>query len=83
VYNALLQGELMSTRIESRSTQIDTERCVAHAGGRYDLVVAAAQRLREMKRRARENNTHVTAIDALMEVQAGTFSMTDYLIKVK
>ncbi len=73
----------MSTRIESRSTQIDTERCVAHAGGRYDLVVAAAQRLREMKRRARENNTHVTAIDALMEVQAGTFSMTDYLIKVK
>lgn len=73
----------MSTRIESRSSQIDTERCVAHAGGRYDLVVAAAQRLREMKRRARETNTHVTAIDALLEVQSGTFSMTDYLIKVK
>lgn len=73
----------MSTRIESRSTQIDTERCVANAGGRYDLVVAAAQRLREMKRRARETNTHVTAIDALLEVQSGTFSMTDYLVKVK
>ena len=73
----------MSTRIESRSSQIDTERCVAHAGGRYDLVVAAAQRLREMKRRARETNTHVTAIDALLEVQSGTFLMTDYLIKVK
>lgn len=73
----------MSTRIESRSSQIDTERCVAHAGGRYDLVIASAQRLREMKRRARETNTHVTAIDALLEVQSGTFSMTDYLIKVK
>lgn len=73
----------MSTRIESRSGQIDTERCVQHAGGRYDLVVAAAQRLREMKRRARETNSHVTAIDALLEVQSGTFSMTDYLIKVK
>lgn len=83
VYNLLLQGEIMSTRIESRSGEIDTERCVANAGGRYDLVVAAAQRLREMKRRARETNTHVTAIDALKEVQSGTFNMTDYLVKVK
>ena len=73
----------MSTRIESRSSEIDTERCVANAGGRYDLVIAASQRLREMKRRARETNTHVTAIDALQEVQSGTFSMTDYLVKVK
>lgn len=73
----------MTTRIESRSTEIDMEQCVNHAGGRYDLVVAAAQRLREMKRRARETNTHVTTIDALKEVQSGTFNMTDYLVKVK
>lgn len=73
----------MSPRIESRSTEIDTERCVANAGGRYDLVVAAAQRLREMKRRARETNTYVTTIDALKEVESGTFSMTDYLTKVR
>jgi len=73
----------MSTRIESRSTEIDTERCVSNAGGRYDLVVAAAQRLREMKRRARETSTHVTTIDALKEVESGTFSMQDYLIKVR
>lgn len=73
----------MVSRIESRSTEIDTERCVANAGGRYDLVVAAAQRLREMKRRARENNSTVTTIDALQEVQSGTFSMSDYLTKVR
>ncbi len=73
----------MSTRIESRSSQIDTERCVTNAGGRYDLVVAAAQRLREMKRRARETNSHVTAIDALLEAQAGQLNMMDYLAKVK
>lgn len=73
----------MSTRIESRSTEIDLERCVDHAGGRYDLVIAAAQRLREMKRRARETNTFVTPIDALKEVQSGTFNMMDYLAKVK
>lgn len=73
----------MSVRIESRSSEIDTERCVCNAGGRYDLVIAAAQRLREMKRRARETNSWVTAIDALKEVQSGQFSMTDYLAKVK
>ena len=73
----------MTVRIESRNTLIDTERCVHHAGGRYDLVIAASQRLREMKRRARETNDVVTPIDALMEVQSGTFNMTDYLAKVK
>lgn len=73
----------MRVKIESRSTEIDTERCVRNAGGRYDLVIAAAQRLREMKRRARETNTHVTTIDALKEVELGNFSMDDYLIKVK
>ena len=73
----------MSVRIESRSSEIDTERCVEHAGGRYDLVIAAAQRLREMKRRVRETNQFVTPIDALKEVQAGTLNMLDYLAKVR
>ncbi len=73
----------MSVRIESRSGEIDTERCVTNAGGRYDLVIAAAQRLREMKRRARETNQFVTPIDVLLEAQAGQLNMQDYLAKVK
>jgi hypothetical protein len=73
----------MSVRIESRSSQIDTERCVTNAGGRYDLVIAAAQRLREMKLRARETNNFVTPIDVLLEAQAGQLNMQDYLAKVK
>jgi DNA-directed RNA polymerase subunit K/omega len=73
----------MKPRIESRSSQVDTERCVDHAGGRYDLVIAGAQRLRELKRRARENGTHVTAIDALLEVQSGNLNVIDYIVKVK
>jgi DNA-directed RNA polymerase omega subunit len=73
----------MTVRIESRSSEIDTERCVENAGGRYDLVIAAAQRLREMKRRARETNQYVTPIDALKEVESGAFNMIDYLAKVK
>ena len=74
----------MKSRIESRNTQIDTERCVDHCGGRYDLVIAAAQRLREMKRRSREtDNVYVTPIDALLEVQSGNFNVLDYMAKVK
>lgn len=73
----------MTVRIESRSGEIDMEQCVDLAGGRYDLVIAVAQRLREMKRRARETNQYVTAIDALKEVESGTFNMLDYLIKVR
>ena len=73
----------MSARIESRSGEIDTELCVENAGGRYDLVIAASQRLREMKRRAQETNSFVTPVDALREVQNGMLNMTDYLIKVK
>ena len=73
----------MKPRIESRSTQIDTEKCVAQAGGRYDMVVAVAQRLRELKRKGRETNTYVTPIDALLEMQAGQINMLDYMAKVK
>jgi hypothetical protein len=73
----------MKPRIDSRSGQIDTERCVDNCIGRYDLVIAGAQRLREMKRRARETNQYVTPIDALLEIQAGNLNVVDYLIKVQ
>jgi hypothetical protein len=74
----------MKPRIESRSSEIDTESCVRQAGGgRYDLVLIAAQRLRELKRQHREDNKFVTAIDALKEVQTGQVSLVDYLAKVK
>jgi hypothetical protein len=84
-YNSILQGEIMSVRIESRNGLIDTELCVKNAGGgRYDLVIAASQRLREMKRRARDTNQqYMTPIDALLEAQAGQLNMIDYMAKVK
>jgi len=73
----------MKPRIDSRTSQIDTEKCVAQAGGRYDMVIATAQRLRELKRRGRETNTYVTPIDALLEMQAGQLDMINYMAKVK
>jgi DNA-directed RNA polymerase subunit K/omega len=74
----------MKTRIDSRSPIIDTEKCVREAGGgRYDLVLVAAQRLRELKRQHREDNKYVSAVDALLEIQNGQVNLVDYLAKVK
>jgi DNA-directed RNA polymerase subunit K/omega len=73
----------MKARVESRSSQIDNECCVEIAGNRYDLIVAASQRLREMKIRARETGKYVTAIDALLEVQAEQINVVEYLVKAK
>ena len=75
----------MKPRIASRGPTIDTEQCVRQAGGgRYDLILIAAQRLRELKRIHRENTSrYVTCVDALIEVQNGQVALADYLAKVK
>ena len=75
----------MKIRIDSRGPIINTEECVRQAGGgRYDLVLIAAQRLRELKRIHREDATrYVTPVDALLEVQTGQVNLADYLAKVR
>jgi hypothetical protein len=75
----------MKARIASRGPEIDMERCVAQAGGgRYDMVLIGAQRLRELKRQHRENpDRYVTCVDALHEIQAGQVDLSDYLAKVR
>jgi hypothetical protein len=74
----------MKPRIASRGPIIDTEECVRQAGGgRYDLVLIGAQRLRELKRQHRESGRYVTPVDALIEIQAGQVNLADYLAKVK
>jgi len=75
----------MKSRIASRGPEIDMEQCVRQAGGgRYDMVLIGAQRLRELKRVHRENTArYVTCVDALMEVQSGQVNLADYLAKVR
>jgi DNA-directed RNA polymerase subunit K/omega len=68
---------------DSRGSQINLEQCVEAAGTRYDLVIAASQRLRELKRQARETGAYVTPVDALLEMQQGRINMPQYLAKVK
>ena len=70
-------------RIESRSSQIDNERCVEAMGGRYDLAILAAQRLRELKRANKDPNRYVTAIDALKDVESGLVDPADYIVKIR
>jgi hypothetical protein len=75
----------MKARVESRGPEIDMEQCVQQAGGgRYDMVLIGAQRLRELKRIHREDTSrYVTCVDALHEIQAGQVKLEDYLAKVK
>ena len=70
--------------VNSRGTKVDTEKCVENANGnKYDLVLMAASRAREIKRRNQSSmrQEHVGAgVTALLEIQAGELS-TDYINK--
>jgi DNA-directed RNA polymerase omega subunit len=75
----------MKTKTLSRGPEIDTEKCVENVGGnRFDLVLIASARARELSRRhkAAELQTQMNApVAALLDVQAGTVGR-EYLKKV-
>ena len=73
----------------SRGPGIDTEKCVENVGmSRFDLVLIASERAREIKRQHRDNpyaafgQVH-TIVTALEEIQAGTVDPITYLKKVR
>ena len=70
----------------SRSLEVDIEKCVENAGGnRFDLVIMAAARSREIKRQNKESNKfeHLHSnITALKEFQDGKQSI-EYIKRVK
>jgi DNA-directed RNA polymerase subunit K/omega len=70
----------------SRGSEVDTELCTQMAGGnRFDLVLIATARSREISRKHKhdEMTTHVNApVTALLEVQAGRVDPKVYLNKV-
>lgn len=69
---------------ESRGTQIDTTVCVDKIGNRFDLILAASARAREISRLNRSStrfeHTHAP-VTALLEVQEGKIGR-EYLKKV-
>jgi DNA-directed RNA polymerase omega subunit len=71
----------MKTLTLSRGPDIDTNKCVANIGSRYDLVIIAAARAREIriKNRNSHRREHVfSEVTALLEIQNGEISK-DYL----
>ena len=74
----------MKTKIESRSSSVDVERCVAQVGsGRYDMILIASQHLRELKYAARNTpERYVTPIDALKDIENGQVDAQEYINKI-
>lgn len=69
----------------SRGTSIDTQKCVENVGGnRFNLVLIAAARAREIKRQHRESDKreHVYSnITALEDIESGKVGI-EYLKRV-
>jgi len=69
---------------ESRGTQVDTTACVEQIGNRFDLILAASARAREISRLNRNStrfeHTHAS-VTALLEIQEGKIGR-EYLKKV-
>lgn len=67
-----------------RATVVDIEKCIEKSGhNRFEVILAATHRTRELKARAKENDSFVTVVDSLLEIQDGKLNVTEYLNKVK
>lgn len=76
----------MNIKKLSRGPGINTEKCVENSGGnRFDLVLIASLRARELARqhRSTENPTQLNApVSALLEIQEGKIG-ADYLKRIR
>jgi len=67
-------------------TVIDTDKCVQMIGNRFNLVLVAAQRTREIRRGSRplvdNTNNSTPIIVALKEIEQGKVGI-DYLKKIR
>ena len=65
----------------SRGPEIDTELCVRVVGGnKFDLILIAAQRAREL-RRQRSNETSSNIVDSLLDIQKKVIDPKEMLSK--
>ncbi len=76
----------MTTRYNSRGPDIDTDKCVSLTNqNRFQLVLVAAMRSREIKREAIKNNDYkmLPVVSALLEIQEGKIDPNEYLKKLR
>ena len=68
----------------SRGPEINMDTCVENAGhGRFNLVLIASERLRELRKQHKESGKYITPVDALKDVEAGKVDITEYLNKIR
>ena len=69
----------------SRGPDIDVETCVDAVGGnRFNLILIATNRARELRQRDRDGSTHKSAcVSAMLEIQNGQVDAKRYLMKVR
>ena len=71
---------------KSRGPELDTQKCVAQVGGsKYDLILIAAARSREIRDQQRSDGDQVpnhTPVTALLEIQKGQVGR-EYLLKIR
>jgi DNA-directed RNA polymerase subunit omega len=65
-------------------SKIDLDKCVDNIGNRFDLVLVASQRVRELSRgNMKQVNTHNgVSVTALQEIEQG-FVTRDYLKRIR
>lgn len=75
----------MNSKFLSRGPSVDTEVCVNRVGNKFDLVLIASARAKEISRQNKESDkfehTH-PVVTALLEVESGKIGR-EYLNKVK
>jgi DNA-directed RNA polymerase omega subunit len=70
----------------SRSLEVDVEKCVAQVGSRFDMIVLAAARSREIRQLNKNSEQYEhqhTSITALLEIQEGKIDIENLVKKVK
>lgn len=76
----------MKTPIINRGCEVDTDKCVQNAGGnRFDMILIATIRAREIARQNRESLKHEhrhSVVTALLEIQDGKIDK-EYLKRIR
>jgi len=72
-------------KVSSRGTSLNNDLCVENVGNRFDLVIVAAIRAKELARQHRhsERTEHINApVTALLEIQEGKIGR-EYLKRIR
>ena len=76
----------MKSRISSRGSEVDTQKCVENVGdNKYDLILIASARAREIRRQHKDSDKfeHIhSTVTALLDVQEGRVGK-EYLKRIK